>query len=464
MQPSKRGKPNLLLRKQRLLRGWSLARVADELHRLCERDDCKVAADATMVWKWESGRHVPSSLYRDAFCRLYQLTADQLGFMDGTMLTPSAETQAQTVAPSAEAASVEETKEVCEVRDYILPAETEQLNGNSIVGAKASEAPTTLSRRSVLGLRAGAIGGIADDLAGFWVDDLLAIYARGIAACQDLYFSGSPHQVEAILPLYSNQTALLARQPSPLQQAAARLASQAQQLACELLTDREDFGAAEHAGRQAFLYGQLSGDVNLQVASLIGLANLGFHRKLSIVALRAYEYAVSLLSEHVTPLLKGRTYAGIAEVYAMLGQFQEAMSAMGLAYEHYPLRPEDDPAYPYLRASRYSLYVFGDAQSRLFLGQPKEANKALIAVERETTDLQTEPVTKLDMLYYQADIQVQQGELEASGAILTEAAKLAKDLGSRLYFNKLATSYHDLRTRWPRESLVVALEEVFQPW
>ena len=301
-------------------------------------------------------------------------------------------------------------------------------------------------------------------LAGLWTDDLLAIYARGIAACQDLYYNGNPHQVEAILPLYCNQTVLLARQPSLLQQSAARLASQAQQLACELATDREDFGEAQRAGQQAFLYAQLADDANLQVAALISLANLGFHRKLSIAALQAYKHAVSLLDKNVTSLLKGRTYAGIAEVYAMRGQLQEAMRAMGLAYEHYPMKPEDDPAYPYLRASRYSLYVFGDAQSRLFLKQPREADKALIAMQRETNDPQIEPVTKLDMLYYQAEVQIQQGELEPGSTILIEAATLAKDLGSRLYFNKLAISYHELQTQWPKEPLVIALEEVFQPW
>ncbi len=323
------------------------------------------------------------------------------------------------------------------------------------------------ANKTIAGLVSGLLITPSTDLsllAGLWADDLLVIYACGIAACQDLYFSGRPHEVEAILPLYCNQTALLARQPSPLQQSAAKLASQAQQLTCELATDREDFGVAQQAGQQAFLYAQLAGDSNLQVAALIGLANLGFHRKLSSAALRAYKHAVSLLNENVTPLLKGRTYAGIAEVHAMRGELQEAMQAMGLAYEHYPLRPEDDPAYPYLRASRYSLYVFGDAQSRLFLGQPEEADKALIAMQRETNDPQIEPITKLDMLYYQADVQIQQGELEPSSAVLTEAAALAKDLGSRLYFNKLAVSYHNLQAQWPKESLVAALEEVFQPW
>jgi tetratricopeptide (TPR) repeat protein len=326
------------------------------------------------------------------------------------------------------------------------------------------DTPIALSRRSVLGLGAGAIVEVTDKLAGLWADDLLAVYERGIVSCQSLYWNGNPHHVETFLPLYCSQTALLARQPSSLQKPAARLASLAQQLTCELLTDREDFGAAEQAGREALLYAQVAHDVNLQVASLVGLANLGFHRKLSTYALWAYEQAIALFNECVTPLLKGRVYAGIAEVYAMRGQAQEAMQAVGLAYEHYPMKPEDDPAYSYLRASRYSLYVFGDAQSRLFLKQPKEAEKALIAMQKETNDPEIEPVTKLDLLYYQAETQVQQKELEASSTVLTEAAMLARNLGSRLYFNKLAVTYHDLRVQWPHESLVTALDEVFQPW
>ena len=291
-------------------------------------------------------------------------------------------------------------------------------------------------------------------LAGLWANDLLTNYVRGIAACQDLYYNGNPHQVEAILPLYCNQTARLARQDSPLQQSAARLASQAQQLACELATDHEDFGTARQAGQQAFTYAQVAGDTNLQVNALISLANIGWHlssaqpcfiRKHSKDALQAYKQAVSLLGKNVTPLLTGRTYAGIAEVYAMRGQFQEAMGAMGLAYEHFPMKPERDPAYPYLRASRYALYVFGDAQSRLLLGQPKEADKALIAMQKETNDPEIEPITRVDLLYYQAVVQIQQGEIEPSVTILTEATTLAKSLGSRLYFNKLAASYHQLR-------------------
>src|SRR5579884_1333921 len=156
------------------------------------------------------------------------------------------------------------------------------------------------------------ISGLAQ-LTQLWADDLLTIYARGIAACQDLYYNGNPHQVEAILPLYMQQTSLLAQQAGPLQRAAARLASQAYQLACELAPDREDFGTARQAGQQAFTYAQIAEDANLQVNALISLANLGWHlsfaqpcfvRKYSKDALQSYQQAEALLHEHVTPLLK----------------------------------------------------------------------------------------------------------------------------------------------------------------
>ena len=306
-----------------------------------------------------------------------------------------------------------------------------------------------------------------------WPDDLLTIYERGVTACQDLYYQGNPRQVEAILPLYIQQIMSLAHHVNFLQFPAARLASLAFHLGCELATDREDFGAARQTGNQAFFYAQRAGDNDLQVAALISLANLSWHlssaqpnfiRKHSRDALLLYQQAISRLKNNGTPLLKGRTYAGIAEVYALQGQLQQTMSAMGRAYEYFPMEPENDLAYPYLRASRYCLYVFGDAQSRLLLGQPKEAEKALAAMQSETKDPAIEPITKVDLLYYEAEVQIQLKEIESIVSILAEVALLAKKLGSRLYFDKLLTSYHSLEEQWAKEPLITTLEEVFQPW
>ncbi len=374
--------------------------------------------DHNTLYRWESGRTMPHGYHIRKLCEMYGKSAEELGLKEQPIEVPHA--------------------------------------------PPVSELFTTSS---------GIID--APPFADVWAEDLLTIYARGIAACQDLYYNGNPQHVEALLPLYSQQTALLAQQTGPLHQAAARLAAQAYQLTCELATDREDFGTAKQAGQQAFIYAQRARDVNVQVHALISLANLAWHlssaqsrfiQKHSKDALQAYQQAVLLLDQNATPLLKGRTYAGMAEVYALRGQFQEAMRAMGLAYEHFPMKPEDDPAYPYVRASRYSLYVFGDAQARLLLGQPKEAEHALIAMQKETHDPEIEPITKVDLLYYQAEAKIQQGEIQPAMTILTEAALLAKSLGSRLYFNKLAASYHQLEKQWPKERVVTTVEEVFQPW
>ncbi|MBX5452075.1 MAG: hypothetical protein IRZ24_18575, partial [Thermogemmatispora sp.] len=191
---------------------------------------------------------------------------------------------------------------------------------------------------------------------------------------------------------------------------------------------------------------------------------LHFHQRQSAAALACYQQAVAHFTPAVTPLLKGRAYAGLAEVSAMRQARQEALRARELAYEHYPQRPEEDPAYSYQRSSRYSLYVFGDAQTQLFLGQPKAAEKALQALEGETSDPEQEPITRVDLLYYYAQVRLQQGSMEEASSVVAEAVQLARRLGSRLYFNKLAEVYERLRERWPHERQIGALEDLFDPW
>ncbi|MBX5457703.1 MAG: helix-turn-helix transcriptional regulator [Thermogemmatispora sp.] len=302
-------------------------------------------------------------------------------------------------------------------------------------------------------------------LAQLCAQDLLVAYQRGIRALQDLYFGGAPAQVEALLPLYREQIMLLAQSPTLSQAGAAALAAQSQLLTCELGTDREDFGQAARAGKQALELARQADDRNLEVAAWIGLANLHFHQRQSKAALLCYQQAVARFTPAVTPLLKGRTYAGLAEVYAMRQARQEALRARGLAYELYPQRPEEDPAYGYQRSSRYSLYVFGDAQTQLFLGQPEAAEKALQSAEKKTSDIEREPITRVDLLYYYAQVRLQQGWIEETGSVVAEAVQLARRLGSRLYFNKLAEVYERLRGRWPHERQVVKeLEDLFQPW
>jgi transcriptional regulator with XRE-family HTH domain len=69
--------PNLLLRRQRELRGWSQGQVAKELQALFPG----IAVTARHVARWESGKRRPGPYYREKLCTLFQTTADKLGFI-----------------------------------------------------------------------------------------------------------------------------------------------------------------------------------------------------------------------------------------------------------------------------------------------------------------------------------------------------------------------------------------------
>jgi hypothetical protein len=77
---------------------------------------------------------------------------------------------------------------------------------------------------------------------------------------------------------------------------------------------------------------------------------------------------------------------------------------------------------------------------------------------------ETEPITRADLLYYQAESAVGLGELEQTAAALLECAQLTRQLGSRLSFRKLAETYERLRARYPHERRVAALGKTFRPW
>src|SRR5205807_2262639 len=81
-QPSELHRPNTPLRRQRLLRGWSLERVAELLNELAiEQTGQNVGVNAQMVGKWERGEKRPRPRYQELLCQLYQVDTDDLGFL-----------------------------------------------------------------------------------------------------------------------------------------------------------------------------------------------------------------------------------------------------------------------------------------------------------------------------------------------------------------------------------------------
>jgi tetratricopeptide (TPR) repeat protein len=74
-----------LLRRSRLLRHWTLEQAADALFQLCtqqERRQRRGDINAKMISAWERGRHVPDAFWREKLCRLYEASAEELGFVE----------------------------------------------------------------------------------------------------------------------------------------------------------------------------------------------------------------------------------------------------------------------------------------------------------------------------------------------------------------------------------------------
>lgn len=63
--------PNRRLRQARELRGWSQAKVAEQ-----------IGTDATTVSRWERGLFSPTPYFREKLCQLFGKNAEELGLLD----------------------------------------------------------------------------------------------------------------------------------------------------------------------------------------------------------------------------------------------------------------------------------------------------------------------------------------------------------------------------------------------
>jgi transcriptional regulator with XRE-family HTH domain len=74
--------PNELLRRARVLRGWSQQRVADHINALLGAE----CADRQLVYRWEAGKRTPGPFYRERLCQVFKMTAEELGLVELTIL------------------------------------------------------------------------------------------------------------------------------------------------------------------------------------------------------------------------------------------------------------------------------------------------------------------------------------------------------------------------------------------
>lgn len=447
--------PNEKLRRARLEKRWSIASASQ-----------RVGVSTNTFSHWERGLQNPQLTTLDQLMEAFEMSAEDLGF--GHILSPL-----KKIADDlAEAANEEEVLfgEAQDAQETNLARHAATLN-YSIKGVKPPHVRPAISaqieeeqfsRRQVIAALIGTPAAVfcarqGDNLSLLRVEEILTVCASHIPLCWQLYFEGGQAEVERVLPDYITQLSTLARYPSSYQKRAATLLSQAYQLASLMATQRQDYGTASTSARQGRFYGEVAGDPNLQLASCVRLAQVGFYLKRPRQCLQAYQDALQLAPQ-ASPLLQGRTYIGLAEVYSRLNQETEAWRFLELAHQTFPQRGEDDPNYFYTHFSCLAVSPF-EGMMHLNFAQPERAWQAF---ERVDQAISLDPVPqRLELTVRQATAACALGELEQTCQLLQTAVPLAHTLGSRLRVDESYEVYEHMQEKWGDEACVQELDELF---
>lgn len=265
--------------------------------------------------------------------------------------------------------------------------------------------------------------------------------------------------VRQLLPTFLPLLSAIAQQPFEYQKKAASLASQGYQLSYVIASHREDFNAALTACEQAHHFGKVAQDANLQVAALIRQGVTFLNRKRPYQTLETYQQALPQ-ADNVSPLVRTRLYAGLAEVHGKLQNEQEALRSIGLAHDSFPGDPQRDPASLYIHFP-YSSVFLHEGLALLDLHQPKQATKALERVDGLRPKMEISERSRIDLLNQQALTAGQQGDLDRFSEYMKEAVASARELGSELRVSEAWDVFTRMSDQWKYELRIQSLRSLF---
>lgn len=290
----------------------------------------------------------------------------------------------------------------------------------------------------------------------------LSNWEIGVDSCWQWYLQGAQTELERMTPTYLKRLAEIAHYPGPEQLKAASLTSQMHQLVALLNLQRGNFTSAQEHCTQALVYSQLAKDWNAYVAAQIRLAGVFTARKRIGPTLIAYNDAlrqVNVDNNHVSPILHSWIFAGLAEIQAAMGNEQEALQFLKVAFTVFPIDATGEPGLVYAQCDYSLLYLY---QGLVFLrlGQPKLAWDALAQVD----DLQPPPDERIraEFLKHRAYTSFMLGNMIQACVYLEAAVKTAQEVESDFALGEAYTIYEHLLAAWGQEPRVRALAQLFQ--
>ncbi|MGB8346344.1 MAG: helix-turn-helix transcriptional regulator [Ktedonobacteraceae bacterium] len=426
---------NEKLIKARNDRHWSIARAAE-----------KIGVSRTTYLRWEHSNQFPHGSTILLACDAFNMSAEQLGFVSSN--------------------KSECFVKISEQLEELVKEGINEQGTEDGIDMNRREATKTIGK--ILG--AAALADVLGDIQPLeqlsklikpvHIDaQTLEHFEKLTEICWKLGNGHDLETAESILKSYLPKVAALAKQASPYQQIAAYIASQGFLLSASLAGHRDDLNARQSLSEQAFQFGQLAENGNLQVAALKQLAITYDYKQRPGKALDVYQKAVPYLDK-ASPLLRAGISIRMAGTYAQCGQSKEALHFLSIAYDSFPDDPENDPSYLYADSGLYSLILW-DGLIHLDLDQPKKAEKAFARVDGLSPKIEVPERVRVEFLTYQAETYLVLRELEQCCTYLEAAADASLELGSERRYNEAANAYQQIRHVWIHEPRVKALRDLF---
>lgn len=386
----------------------------------------RAGVDRVTYSRWEHGKQNPRMSSLDMLCQAFEMPPEELGF--GHLVTViSSETQ--------EELSMDQKR-----RDLFKHALG--ISAALTVPSESLFTSTLLEQKLSL----------SDAM-------LVDHFKKLVDICWSLLRVDGLPVVGQLLPTFLPEVTSLAQQPSPCQKIAAGLAAQGYILAGLDATLQLNHIASETYCKQAVVFSRLAENRTLEAAALKHLAVKYFDLKHPTKTLQTYQEVVPFIND-ISPLMKSRTYLGLAAAYAQSGQKQEALRYLGMAQETFPAAPEFDQSFSYADCGPSSLNHYGGL-IYLELDQPQKAWETFAEVEKLKQQIVIPERTIIEIVNCQAEAAVAQRNLELASEHIQAGIAGAQRLKSERRFADTFAVYKEMRLIWPHEPQVKALAELF---
>lgn len=292
-------------------------------------------------------------------------------------------------------------------------------------------------------------------------EEMLPLCAAGLAACHELrqYEHEGMLAIRRILSAYLPTLEHFVQQSSLHQHTAANLTAQGYLLVSNVADHYGKLDQMESASCLARLYAQIAHDPNLEAAALNRLAIRFSFGNREAQALEVYQEAIAFPGfAHVSPLLQGRIYAGLASTSASCQQVAQALSALSRAKDIWPANPETDPSYAFAvnKTPRLALW---EGLTLAGTGKYTEAANVFAQFGRLEPVPGLRESSRSEYLNYAASVAAKQRNLEAASTYLEAAEEIAWNSHNEQRLSETHTMLSKLQLLWPDEPKVKELQE-----